>query len=122
MRPAALARAFLPLVVAAALGAGCAAVENPVTGRTVFRGEREATPDDPVEELQLSRKEQLLLAKLLPNGHAVLQLGARRGTNVALAWLQLRSGAAALSALFPERKDAAPATQTALHQDGDSTV
>jgi DNA-binding response OmpR family regulator len=89
----------------------------------LFRGEREATPDDPVEELQLSRKEHLLLVKLLPNGRAALQLAARRGANVALAWMQLRSGATSMSALFPERTDVGLASQgTALHRDGDSTV
>ncbi|MEY4547622.1 MAG: hypothetical protein RL685_3817 [Pseudomonadota bacterium] len=89
----------------------------------LFRGEREATPEDAVEELQLSRKEQLVFAKLLPNGHAVLQLAARRSTNAALAWLQLRSGATSMSALFAERKESADASQApALHPDGDPTV
>lgn len=89
----------------------------------LFRGEREATPDDPVEELQLSRKEHLLLVKLLPNGRSALQLAARRGTNVALAWLQLRSGASLMSELFPAHEEPVLAAQgPSLHHEGDSTV
>ena len=86
----------------------------------LFRG---AAPQDPMEELQLSSKEQLLFARLLPNGRAVLLLAARRGSNVALAWLQLRTSVAAMSALFSERNDRALASSTpALHPDDDSTV
>jgi DNA-binding response OmpR family regulator len=104
------------------LAAGAERNGHAPTG-TLVRLFREATPDDPTEELQLTSKEHLLFARLLPNARAVLLLAARRGSNVALAWLQLRSSVAAMNALFSGRNDAALSSSTpALHPGDDSTV
>jgi len=89
----------------------------------LLRGERGAAPDDAVEELQLTRKEHLLFAKLLPNRRAALLLAARRSSNLALVWLQLRSSVPSMSALFSEHNEpelVSPAP--ALHPDQDPTV